>query len=207
VSISPSPKLLAIDASTDVCSVALALGGPLLEYNEQSPKSHTRVLLATIHRLLQEGGITLAELDCLAFGRGPGSFTGVRMACSVVQAFGFALQIPIVPVSTLRAVAEGAKQQGSSQQILATLDVGRGAVYWGLFEVVEGLVQPVSKEHIGQREEIVLPEGNWTLATGFPSAKAVASIAVVEYGLGNAMTAEQVEPVYLRENFVKKSST
>lgn len=192
-------KLLSIDTSTDACSVALLNGNRLKEHFELTPKSHARLLLSMIDNLLKESECTLEELDVLAFGRGPGSFTGVRIASSVIQALGYGLNKPIVPVSTLRAIAQRAYQEDKLSQSLVYLDARMGEVYWGLFELgAEAIMQPVSEEKVQPLNQILLPNDQWNRITGFPHAEDIARIAEYEFRLGHTVTAEDAIPVYVR---------
>ncbi len=205
---SNSIKLLALDASSDLCSVSLYLEGKVLNRQQLLPRAHARLLLPMVESFLNEADLTLQDLDVLACGRGPGSFTGIRIACSMVQSFGFGLRKPIVLVSTLRAMAAGAYRQQNLKQVLVTLNATQQDVYWGLFELDNnGVMQPVSTEKVEPKEQIVLPPGNWKPYSEYPEAQDVAHIAAVEYKLGHTIFAEKVEPVYLKTEFVKKMAT
>lgn len=169
------------------------------------PRAHTRLLLPLIDELLKEADIPLAALDAFAFGRGPGSFTGIRIACSVIQALSFGLNKPVVPVSTLHALAQGAARTLGATRVFANLDAQLGSLYWGLFERGSaGIMQPASEEHLSLAAEIHLPAGDWRPVTGYPHAEDIARIAAVEYQAGRAVTAELALPVYLRDEVVKK---
>lgn len=191
-------KLLAIDTSTDACSVALSFDGQFIEKFEIIPRAHTRLLLTLIDDLLKEAGIALADLDAFAFGRGPGSFTGIRIACSVIQAFSFGTNKPVVPVSTLQALAQGAARTDKATAVFASLDARMGSRYWGLFEMgVLGIMQPVSEERLQLADHIQLPPGLWHRITGYPHAQDIARIGVFEYQQGHAVPAALALPVYL----------
>lgn len=195
-------RLLAIDASTDACSVALYDNGNIIAENELAPKAHTRVLLPMIDRLLAKASLTLADLDAFAFGRGPGSFTGIRIACSMVQAFGYAFQKPIIPISTLQALAAGSYRTTHHKAIMAMIDARMGAVYWGLFQADNaGIMQPCSEEKRQSLDDIQLPEGHWERVEGYPLAEDIARLAVVEYQLGKGVLPEQIELTYLGGSF------
>lgn len=197
-------KLLAIDTATDACSVALYLHDQIFERFSVMPRAHTRLLLPLIDELLKEAGIPLTELDAFAFGRGPGSFTGIRIACSVIQALSFGLNKPVVPVSTLHALAQGAARMSGTTRVFASLDARLESSYWGLFEIgSDGIMQPVSEEHLSLTAEIHLPAGDWQAVTGYPHAEDIARIAAFEYQAGRAVSAELALPVYLRDEIAK----
>jgi len=193
-------NLLAIDTATDACSVALYCHGKMLERFCIRPREHTRLLLPLIDDLLKEADISLNEIDVFAFGRGPGSFTGIRIACSVIQALSFSLNKLVVPVSTLRALAQGVARTSGATQVFASLDARLESLYWGLFEMgAEGIMQPVSDEHLSLTDQIHLPTGSWQKITGYPHAEDIARIAAYEYQVGNAVSAALALPIYLRD--------
>ena len=198
-------KLLAIDTATEACSVALYLHDKVLQRFCMAFRTHTRVLLPLIDDVLKEADLSLNEIDAFAFGRGPGSFTGTRIACSVIQALSFGLNKPVVPVSTLHALAQGALRTSLATRVFANLDARLASLYWGLFEKgAGGIMQPVSDEHLSLKEDIHLPKGEWEAITGYPQAEDIARIAIFEYQAGHAMPAALALPVYLRDEVVKK---
>lgn len=198
-------KILAIDTSTDACSAAISCEGQVIGYSEVVQRGHTKILLPMIERLLNEVGVGLAELDAFAFGRGPGSFTGVRIACSVIQALGFGMNKSVIPVSTLRILAQSAYREYGAEQVLATLDARMQQIYWGLFEKdIKGIMQPVGDEKVQFSEEIQLPPGSWHRTTGFPKASDMIEIALADYSLNRGVPSAQALPVYLRDEVVKK---
>ena len=133
-------KILALDSSSDACSVALICDGVVTGLFEMAAKSHTQRLLPMVDEVLQQVGCDKRELDAIAFGRGPGSFTGLRICLGIVQGLAFGLQIPVVPVSTLAAIAAGYYRNaavGELKQphpVLVALDARMNEVYWGLFQ-------------------------------------------------------------------------
>lgn len=195
---SSTTQILAVDTSTDACSVAVYSHGKMITENQLAPKAHTQILLPMVQRVLAQSGVSLSELDAFAFGRGPGSFTGIRIACSLVQAFGYAFEKPIVPVSTLQALAANAFRTLGYKAVMASLDARMGAVYWGLFKANEaGIMRAFSEEKRDQLTDIKLPSGDWEKVSGYPLAEDIAYLAVVEYEAGKAVLPEAVELTYL----------
>ena len=127
-------KLLAIDTSGDACSAALFLDGVIEQRLDPTPRRHGELLLPMMQALLESAGIGLDALDAIAFGRGPGSFTGVRIAVAVAQGGAFGAGCPTVPVSTLAAMAVGEYRRTGRRRVLAALDARMGEVYWGVYE-------------------------------------------------------------------------
>ncbi len=130
-------KLLALDTSSEGCSAALLINGSLTERFALAPRGHTRLLMPMIRELLAEQGLAPAELDALAFARGPGSFTGLRIATGVVQGLAWGLEVPVVPVSSLAAVALSAMETlnvAEGDGLAIAFDARMGEVYWGCFQ-------------------------------------------------------------------------
>lgn len=192
--------ILAIETSTDACSVSLLKGDDLYSQFELAPQQHAHRILPMIDSVLKAAEIVLEEVAVLSFGRGPGSFTGLRIAASVIQGLSVGLQKPVVPISTLRALAQKAYREKGAVQVVASLDARMQERYWGLFKMdPEGIMQPVSEEHVSAEKEMILPEGDWTEGIGLPDAQDVALLAKAEYALGNSVSAENAIPVYVRD--------
>ena len=104
-------KLLALDTATEACSAAVWVDGAVLERYELAPRRHAALILPMIEAVLAEAGLSPPQLDAIAFGRGPGAFTGVRIAVGIVQGIAFAADLPVIPISTLAALALGAEQE------------------------------------------------------------------------------------------------
>ncbi|MES0328403.1 MAG: tRNA (adenosine(37)-N6)-threonylcarbamoyltransferase complex dimerization subunit type 1 TsaB [Gammaproteobacteria bacterium] len=223
-------KLLALDTSTEACSAALSIDGEITQHYQIAPREHTHLILGMIESLLQDAGLKSKDIDVLAFGRGPGSFMGVRVAAGVIQGIAFAHSIPVVPVSTLAAMAWVAMEETGERQVLAAIDARMKEVYWGAYQNNEaGSIVLLGEECVVAPENAPIPEeGEWvTAGTGwasygevmkpalgercissldecFPSAKAIAKLAMESYKNGAAVSAAEAVPVYLRDNVASK---
>ena len=212
--------LLALDTATEACSVALSHDGKVLHHYEVAPRLHAQKLLPMIQALLADAGIALSAVDAIAFGRGPGAFTGVRIAIGVVQGLAFALERPVLPVSNLAALAQGALRHHGAQQVAAAIDARMDEVYWGCYQAQAGEMRLAAPEAVLPPEATVLPgPGAWFGAgTGWsyaerlaarvtacdaqalPDARDILSLAQFAWQRGEAVTAELAQPVYLRDN-------
>jgi tRNA threonylcarbamoyladenosine biosynthesis protein TsaB len=227
-------NILALDTATEACSVALLNGGSIqVDYLETS-RDHSRLILKMIDNLLAESGITPRQLDGLAFGRGPGSFTGVRIATAVVQGIAFAIDRPVVPVSNLAAIAQRSYRESGHSRVLTAIDARMGEVYWAAYLCGDGgLMQSCLDECVTAPESVPLPEikpdGNWVGAgTGWcsyqpillsatqelpvtefehqlPHARDILALAQAELKRGLGVSAERVRPAYLRDKVAKTS--
>lgn len=218
-------KLLAIDTSGDDCSAALLIDGALTQRLTREPRRHGALILAMMDGLLAEAGLPLGALDALAFGRGPGSFTGVRMAASVVQGAAFGADLPVVGVSTLAALAQGQRRIHGSDAVLAALDARMGELYWGAFRLDSaGLMRVQGEEQVAGPGRVALPDaGRWAGAgsgwgvhramlserlgmrldrvdpAAFCEARDVAELAAAALAAGGGLPAERALPRYLRD--------
>lgn len=214
-------KLLAFETATEACSVALWIDGEVRERFEVAPRRHAELCLPWAQQLLAEAGIAKAQLDAIAVGRGPGAFTGVRLGISIAQGIALALGRPVVPVSTLAALA----MRASGERILAAIDARMGEVYLGAFARAGAEVRAHGPEAVLAPDEAPAPQGgHWHgVGTGFaagdgalrrrlqpclqtvdatalPRAADVARMAVAAHARGEALAAERVEPAYLRDH-------
>ena len=225
-----SVKLLALDTSTEACSAALSIDGEITQRYQVAPREHTYLILGMIENLLHDARLKSSEIDVMAFGRGPGSFMGVRVAAGVVQGIAFAHSIPVVPVSTLAAIASVAMQQTGQTQVLAAIDARMKEVYWGAYQWNQnGQIVLLGEECVVTPDKAPIPEeGEWvTAGTGwgsygevmkpalgdrcitsldecFPTAEAIAKLAIVAYENGEVVSAAEAIPVYLRDNVASK---
>ena len=134
-------KLLAVETSTEACSAALYIDGVVSERFKLTPKEHTKLILPMIDSLMSEAGLRPQQLDALAFSCGPGSFTGVRIATGVIQGIAMGADLPVVPVSTLAAIAQGffdknnTETKGSELNVAFTaMDARMGEIFWGVYQ-------------------------------------------------------------------------
>jgi len=140
---SDGPAVLAVETATDACSVALALGGEVCSRHEVVPRQHQQRLFAMVRELAGDRPLAGLGLDVIAYGRGPGSFTGLRIAAAAAQGLAFSLGLPVAGVPTLAAQARTALRQGAAAAdalILSTIDARIGELYWALYEVPAGAV-------------------------------------------------------------------
>lgn len=140
--------LLALDTATEACSVALLHDGKVLSHYEVIPRLHAQKLLPMIQTMLAEAGIALSAVDAIAFGRGPGAFTGVRIAIGVVQGLAFALERPVLPVSNLALLAQRALREHGAEQVAAAIDARMDEVYWGCYQQQAGEMRLLGSEAV-----------------------------------------------------------
>lgn len=199
-------KFLAIETATEALSVAVRHGEAVHAHHEIAPRRHGELLLPTVERLLGEAGLALDALDAVAFGRGPGAFTGVRIAIAAAQGLAFAAGIPVIPVSTLACLAQTAVNAHGPRPVLAAIDARMGEIYAGWFRVEDGLVVPAADEWLGSADALPGREGGpWFRAgTGtdnpmLPEAAAMLALAGRAFAAGEASAPDTVQPVYLRD--------
>ncbi|MEX6501178.1 tRNA (adenosine(37)-N6)-threonylcarbamoyltransferase complex dimerization subunit type 1 TsaB [Pseudomonas zhanjiangensis] len=214
--------LLALDTATEACSVALLHDGRVLSHYEVIPRLHAQRLLPMIKDLLDQADLPLAALDAIAFGRGPGAFTGVRIAIGVVQGLAFALDRPVLPVSNLAVLAQRALREQGAQQVAAAIDARMDEVYWGCYRAEQGEMRLLGSEAVLPPEQASLPPGaggDWFGAgtgwgaygariplvtrsqdgTMLPHAEDLLSLARFAWARGEAVVADEAQPVYLRD--------
>jgi tRNA threonylcarbamoyladenosine biosynthesis protein TsaB len=223
-------KILALDTATEACSVALAVGDSVIDRYAELGRGHAEQILPMVRELLSEAGVALAALDAIAFGRGPGGFTGVRLAASVAQGLAFGSGVGVVPVSDLAAVAQRVSRlQPDARQVLAVNDARMREVYWAHFTVdAGGRLSVAGAERVGAAERVLLPEsaeGSWAaggrglaispglvqrceqagariFADLLPRAREVLDLARPAVASGQLLPAESALPVYVRDQVV-----
>jgi len=126
-------NLLVIEAASDSCSIALQIDNHIFERLEAAPRMHSRLLYPMLNQLMAEAGIKPKELDAVVFGKGPGSFTGLRIAAATAQGIGFACDIPLIGVSTLQAMATQTRSEQTSQQVISIMDARMNELYVGFY--------------------------------------------------------------------------
>ncbi len=222
------PFILAVETSTAVCSVALLVADELYVAEEKQANHHAETLLPMIHDLLQRAALSLPELDALAVGRGPGSFTGIRIGIAAVQGLAFATGLPVIPISSLASLAA----QAHSPSVLAALDARMGQVYWGAYKIDEspGSVMAatlVGREYVSDPEHVCCPDqGQWVGAGSAwsvypsqmpdvlqdsikaelrPSGALTARLAVNCFRAGAGVQADALKPAYLRHKVANRA--
>jgi tRNA threonylcarbamoyladenosine biosynthesis protein TsaB len=221
-------KILALDTSTEACSAALLVNDSAQSRYQYAPRQHTQLILPMLQSLLDAAQITLKQIDVFAFCQGPGSFTGSRIAASVIQALAFALDKPVIGVSTLHCLAQGAYRELQATQILAVMDARMNQVYWGTYILgAKGLLEVQDLDQISNVtaiKPVPLEKGTgvgsaWPIyglylaeqlkqqlqvcaLQRYPSAYDILALAEQAYERGEAVSAEKALPVYLREKVV-----
>ncbi len=219
-------KLLALDTATEACSAAVWVDGVVLERYQLAPRRHAALILPMIEAVLAEAGLDVMQLDAIAFSRGPGAFTGVRIAVGIAQGIAFAADLPVVPVSTLAVLALGAAREIGQARIAVALDARMGEVYWGVYAVGDEDAEPLGEERVCAPGAVSAPPGEWfgagsgwaayagtlerNLTVGgwrgecYPRAGDVARLAAVPSRRSEWVAAERALPVYLRNEVVAK---
>ena len=212
-------NLLAVETSTELCSVAILCGDELRVEEVLAPNQHAERLEPMVRRLLGRAGLDVGAMDALAFGQGPGSFTGIRIGCGFVQGLAFATGLPVVPVPSLLALAE----QAGASRVIAALDARMGETYLAAYSRMGGDWSVVLPPQLAREGALpALPGRDW-VATGsgfdafdwlraayapqvshrlesdLPRAGSVARVATRAFLRGEGLPAEEAAPLYLRD--------
>lgn len=225
-----SSRILAVDTATEACSVALWCDGEIVSRFAVSPREHTQKILPMVEEVLAEAGMGLHQLDALAFGRGPGSFTGVRIGVGIAQGLALGADLPMIGVSSLMALAQGAFRTTGQSQVLVAIDARMSEIYCAQYQ------RRVDGQWCGEgTEAVLLPDdfkskftelaGQWvyagtgwaaypSLISGFesfidsnialPDAQDMLPIAAQLWHQGKVIAVENVEPTYLRNEVTWK---
>lgn len=219
-------RLLAFDTSTDQLSVGVRHGDAVWARQAPGGAQASSTLIPLVQELLAEAGLALRELDAICFGRGPGSFTGLRTACSVAQGLAYGADLPVLPVDTLHAVAEEARLLGGATRIVAVLDARMDEVYTAAF-AFDGTPHPLGdaagEARLTAPEDVVVPPG-WTLAgnafaaygerlpaggprqEALPTAAALLRLAPGLLAAGMAVPADRAWPLYVRDKVAQTTA-
>ena len=224
-------KLLAVETATEACSAALYIDGEITERFSLTVNEHTKLILPMIDTLMSEAGLRPQQLDALAFGCGPGSFTGVRIATGVIQGIAFGADLPVVPISTLAAIAQDYFDSNDTMQqntAFTAMDARMGEIFWGVYHRDElGYAELIGKEVVTLADAIEFPDLTGVgLGSGWgvyedklmlrlagkvnhyevdtpPRARAIARLGARGFDLGLAVAVELAMPVYLRDKVAK----
>lgn len=223
------PRILAIETSTDACSVSLSTNTQQFHSLVVEPQAHAKLVLGMIDDLCQQAGIAVKDIDALAFGRGPGSFTGVRIAASVVQGLALGLNKPVIAISSLQALAQQAVQLQNSEKILAMIDARMHEVYFGIYTVTyNGLVVSTAPDSLEKPELLNFAGVPYlTIGTGakayaqillqnnpqlqidssiqYPRAQEVLQLAIQKFIDGEILVNDAAVPTYIRNDVAQKS--
>lgn len=223
-------KLLAVETATDACSAALSINGVINERYALASKEHTQLILPMVDDLMKEAGLQPFDLDGLAFGRGPGSFTGVRIATGIIQGLALGLDLQVVPVSTLAAIAQDYFDSHDDCNVaFVAMDARMGEIFWGVYQRdAAGFAQLVGEEVVTPPQLIEFPDlvgvglgTGWGVYESFllerldeqithyevdhlPKARAIAALGNHGFNQQLAVSVERAMPVYLRDKVAKK---
>jgi len=221
-------SLLALETSAEACSVALHTDAGLSSFFRHAPMKHAELLLPAVSDLLEDAGIELAQLDAIAFGRGPGSFTSLRIGIGVVQGLAWGAELPVVPVSSLAAVAHQAacSSPEGHNEVLVAMDARMQEVYSGSFEISGNQIKALGEERVCAPGQLVAPDGPWVAAgNGFdrfpglaeiaegatacnpdiwPRAESICALALEWLKRNDPLPAGDAQPSYVRNNVASK---
>lgn len=223
-------KLLALDTATEACSCALLYDTAQFERSVMTTRHHAELILPMIDEIMQQANLRPQQLDAVVMGCGPGSFTGLRIACGVAQGIAFAAEVPIISISSLAALAQAAYRNKGVTHVLAAIDARMGEVYWGEYILGENkLMQLYGEESVYPPESVKLSVNTAAYAVGsgwmaystvllkalgtettinieaettYPQASAMLPLAVAAFEQGLAVSPELALPIYLRNKVV-----
>lgn len=220
-------KILSIDTATEACSVALLVDGDCQELFEIIPRQHTERVLPMVDELLKSSDLALSQMDAIAFDCGPGSFTGVRVGTSVAQGLAFSHDLPVIPVSSLAALAQHAYRVEGKVRVLSAIDARMNEIYWGCYQLDGELMRLIDKEQVSPIEKVISKDEWHAQGSGwdtfqmelqqsklvnitsfsencFPHAKDIATLASDMYKQNKCVNAEDAIPSYIRDEVTWK---
>jgi len=210
--------ILAIETSSELASVALSYQGEIISRETSGVHTHSQTVLPMVQEVLAQAGMRISQCEVIAFGAGPGSFTGVRTACGVAQGLAFGLDLPVIPIVTLQAMAQGCRDACGADDVLVLLDARMDEVYWAQYRYRDGW-QTISEPALSAASAVkaegqVIACGNGLTAYAsvfdtmplamnarhdvMPHAAQVARLAQLEFAAGRIVNARDAQPVYLR---------
>lgn len=210
--ISMKKNILAFDTATNALTIALQVGDTQFSHHVIAPRMHASLLLPTIQDLLNQAKIALSDLHVIAFGVGPGSFMGVRLATGIAQGLAFGLQIPLIPISTLQIIAQAAHEKTGATKIVSGWDARLHEIYWGKYACdAQGIMQSQQEDALCTLEKIDKDSfaalgftfaGNVFSDDTYPSAVAMLTIANQKYLNHEIVSSENAHPHYVRHHVV-----
>ncbi len=208
VSVSVTSNILTFDTATNACTVALQANHHIFFQHEIAPQMHAQKILLMIQDLLNEAHIGLSDLTAIAFGNGPGSFMGVRLATGIAQGLGFGLKISLIPVSTLQVIAQTKYEKTREKKIISGWDARMHEIYWGFYVCDEnGVMQAQQEDAIDTPDKLDTNAfaalgcafaGNIFSDDTYPEAKAMLTIATSKYLRNEIVSPENAHPHYVR---------
>lgn len=223
------PNILAIETSSELASCALLAGDHVFVRASSGVRTHSQSVLPMVQELLREAGLALAQVDAIAFGAGPGSFTGVRTACGVAQGLAYGAGLPVLPMVTLEAMAEACRARTGAHEVLAVLDARMGEVYWAQYRFENGAWRAIAAPALSAPQDVapLAAEGLQACGNGFsaypeafaalpaaagalsdivPHAQELALLAAGALARGEGVPAAQAQPIYLRNKVAYTSA-
>lgn len=213
-------KILAIDTSSVACSIALLIDDTIFSHHEIAPLQQAQIILPSINMLLNSHHVKLEELNAIAFGCGPGSFTGVRIATSIAQGLGWGASVPLIPISSLAALAQAAYEDLGWDKQLVAIDAKMNEIYCGKYLIVNGLAELQGQESVCSIDQFLFPNTEGWYGVGdawdiykshltinliqvdtkrIATAKGIISLAKAKFQQGEFKRPSEAQPVYLRE--------
>lgn len=228
---STNPTILAIDTATSACSVALSYDGTIHQQFEVGSNIHSTVLLSMVDSVFEQASLSVKQLDAVAVGQGPGSFTGLRIGVGVGQGIAYGAACPMIGVSSLQALAHAMASQNTSVTVLAGIDARMGEIYWAEFAASKADTVMVGEMQVSSPEDVLCSQKHFFLVGNawdvyseqlnndiasrvpdmhesftYPNASNLLHLATMKYNLNETVAAADFAPIYVRNNVAKKST-